>query len=295
MTDILRTPDDRFDNLPGWDFEPRYCDVDGLRVHFIDEGPRDATPILLLHGEPSWSYLYRNMIPPLVEAGHRCVAIDLVGFGRSDKLSDRSEYTYARHLAWVGGALDRIGIDQMILFGQDWGGLLGLRMVGDTPDRFERVCAANTFLPTGEHHPGDGFLAWREYSQKTPEFHVGGIIKGATVRPISESVVAAYDAPFPEDSYKEAARQFPLLVPISTDDPESEPNLRAWKGLESFDRPFLTLFGDSDPVTKGAERVLQGRIPGASGQPHAIIENAGHFIQEDAGLELAEHLNAWLA
>lgn len=295
MANILRTPDARFEGLPDWDFEPRYVEIDGLRMHYIDEGPRSGPPVLLLHGEPSWSYLYRKMIPPLVAAGHRCVAIDLVGFGRSDKLDARAEYTYARHLSWLLGAMNAIGLEDITLFGQDWGGLLGLRAAGDQPERFARICASNTFLPTGDTDPGPAFRAWCEYSQTTPEFHVGGIIKGATVRPVPPEVIAAYDAPFPDDTYKEAARQFPLLVPASPADPECEPNRLAWKGLEGFDRPFLTLFGDSDPITKGADGALQKRVPGANGQPHATIENAGHFIQEDAGEELATHLNKWLS
>lgn len=295
MPNILRTPDARFEGLPGWDFAPRFVEVDGLRMHYVDEGPANAPAILLLHGEPSWAYLYRRMIPPLVAAGHRCVAIDLVGFGRSDKLDERTAYTYANHLRWVLGAMDALGLEDLALFGQDWGGLLGLRIAGDQPDRFRRICASNTFLPTGDTDPGPAFRAWCEYSQTVPEFHVGGIIKGATVRPLDPAVIAAYDAPFPDDSFKEGARQFPLLVPASTADPECEPNRRAWKGLEGFERPFLTLFGDSDPITRGADAYLQAKIPGAAGQPHATIENAGHFIQEDAGEELAAHLNAWLA
>lgn len=295
MPDVLRTPDERFSSLPDWSFEPCYVEVDGLRIHYVDEGPQDAAPILLLHGEPSWSYLYRTMIPPLTAAGHRCVAIDLVGFGRSDKLVSRAEYTYARHVAWMGGAIRAIGLRDVTLFGQDWGGLIGLRLVAEDPDRFARVCASNTFLPTGDRDPGPAFKAWREYSQTTPVFHVGGIIKGATARPVSDEVIAAYDAPFPDDRYLEGARQFPMLVPASPDDPEAEPNRQAWKELGRFEKPFLTLFGDADPVTAGADRVLQKLIPGAAGQPHATIANAAHFIQEDAGPELAEHLVAWLA
>ena len=294
MSDILRTPDSCFDGIADWPHEPRYVEVSGLRMHAVDEGPAKADPILLLHGEPSWSYLYRSMIEPLVSEGQRCVAIDLVGFGRSDKPTDQEAYTYQRHVDWVTGAIDALGLDRITLFGQDWGGLIGLRLVAAQPDRFSRVCASNTFLPTGDRDPGPAFKAWREYSQTTPEFHIGGIIKGATARPVSDATIAAYDAPFPTDAYKAGARRFPMLVPASPDDPAAEPNRAAWEVLQRYDRPFLTLFGDRDPVTKGADAVLQKLIPGTAGQPHATIENAAHFIQEDAGAELAEHLLRWI-
>jgi haloalkane dehalogenase len=294
VSEILRTPDSRFEGLTDWPYEPRYVHVDGLRMHVVDEGPSDADPILLLHGEPSWSYLYRSMIAPLVDAGRRCVAIDLVGFGRSDKPADRKAYSYQRHVDWVTGAMDALALRDVTLFGQDWGGLIGLRLVAAQPERFQRVCASNTFLPTGDHDPGAAFAAWREYSQTTPELHIGGIIKGATARPVSDETIAAYDAPFPTESYKAGARMFPMLVPARPDDPASAPNRAAWEVLKRFERPFLTLFGDSDPVTRGADVVLQALIPGASGQPHATIAKAGHFIQEDAGPELAEHLTTWI-
>jgi len=294
MSEILRTPDSCFDAVKDWPYEPRYLEVDGLRMHAVDEGPAGADPILLLHGEPSWSYLYRSMIEPLVAAGQRCVAIDLVGFGRSDKPARQEDYTYQRHVDWVQGAIDALGLLRITLFGQDWGGLIGLRLVAAQPDRFARVCASNTFLPTGDRDPGPAFKAWREYSQTTPEFHIGGIIKGASARPVSDETIAAYDAPFPTEAHKAAARRFPMLVPATPDDPAAEPNRAAWEVLQRFDRPFLTLFGDSDPVTKGADAVLQKLIPGAAGQPHATIANAGHFIQEDAGPELADHLLRWI-
>lgn len=294
MTEILRTPDERFEAIADWPYEPRYVEVDGLRMHAVDEGPADADPILLLHGEPSWSYLYRKMIAPLAAGGHRVVAIDLVGFGRSDKPAEQQAYTYQRHVDWVQGAIDALGLERITLFGQDWGGLIGLRLVAAAPDRYARVCASNTFLPTGDRDPGPAFRAWREYSQMTPEFHIGGIIKGATARPLDEATIAAYDAPFPTEAHKAGARRFPMLVPAEPDDPAAAPNRAAWEVLQRYDRPFLTLFGDSDPVTKGADAVLQKLIPGCKGQPHATIANAAHFIQEDAGEELAEHLLRWI-
>ncbi len=292
----LRTPDDRFVGLPGFPFEPHYVEVDAgdgsgdrLRVHHLDEGPADAhETILLLHGEPSWSFLYRTMIPPLVEAGHRCVAPDLVGFGRSDKPTPRTEYTYQRHVDWLREVVfDRLDLDGLTLVCQDWGGLLGLRLVAEHPERFRRVVAANTFLPTGDRDPGEAFKAWRQFSQEAPELPVGGIIRGGTATDLAPEVIAAYDAPFPDEAYKEGARQFPLLVPAAPDDPAAEPNRKAWESLERFDKPFLCAFSDSDPVTAGADRHLKERIPGAAGQPHTTIERGGHFLQEDQGPALA--------
>lgn len=288
--EILRTPDECFADLPGYPFEPHYVELaDGIRVHYVDEGNGGATEtVLLMHGEPSWSYLYRTMIPVLVDAGLRCVAPDLVGFGRSDKPSSRTDYTYQRHVDWMREALfDQLDLRGLTLVAQDWGGLIGLRLVAEHPDRFARVVAANTMLPTGDHNPGDAFLAWQRYSQETPVFHVGGIVKGGCRTELSPEVIAAYDAPFPDDSYKEGARQFPALVPTSPDDAAAPANRAAWDELRRFDRPVLTAFSDQDPITRGGERVLQSQIPGAQGQPHTTIEGGGHFLQEDRGPELA--------
>jgi haloalkane dehalogenase len=259
--DALRTPDESFRDLPGWPFEPRYVDVpagDGsdasLRVHYIDEGPVDGPLVLMLHGEPSWSYLYRHMVPIVVDAGMRAVAPDLIGFGRSDKPARRDDYTYQRHVEWMRAALfDELDLRDITLVCQDWGGLIGLRLVAEHPDRFARVVAANTFLPTG-----------------------------------ADDVIAAYDAPFPDESYKEGARQFPVLVPASPDDPASDANRAAWESLRELKIPFLCAFSDRDPVTAGADRVLRSDIPGAAGQPHTTIEGGGHFLQEDCGPALAK-------
>ena len=287
----LRTPDARFVDLPDFPFEPRYVDVEPeLRMHFVDEGPRDGQVVLLLHGEPSWSYLYRKMIPPLVAAGLRAVAPDLIGFGRSDKPASREDYTYERHVGWVWALVERLGLRDVTLFCQDWGGLIGLRVVAEHPEVFARVVASNTFLPTGDQPMPDAFVAWRDFSQTTPVFPVGAIIEKGCARPISPEVRAAYDAPFPDDAYKEGARQFPMLVPARPDDPASAANRRAWEVLRAWDKPFVTLFGDSDPITRGADRLLQAMVPGAAGQPHATLAKAGHFSQEDAGAELAEHV-----
>ena len=293
--EILRTPDERFDRLPGYPFAPNYVDVDGLRIHYVDEGPREAGPILLLHGEPSWSYLYRKMIPVLTAAGHRAVAPDLVGFGRSDKPAAREDYTYARHVDWMRGVIERLDLRDVTLFCQDWGGLIGLRLVAEQPERFARVVAANTFLPTGDVPPGDAFFQWRQFSQETPEFPVGTIVGGGCATALPEDVIAAYDAPFPDERYKAGARQFPMLVPASPDDPAAPANREAWAALCRFRKPFLTAFGDSDPITRGADRLLQEAIPGAKGQPHVTIAGAGHFLQEDRGEELAGVVVSFLA
>jgi haloalkane dehalogenase len=296
---VLRTPDADTEGLPAYPFAANYRDVgdadDGpVRMHYVDHGPRSGPVMLLLHGEPSWSYLYRKMIPPLAAAGMRCIAPDLIGFGRSDKPAEQSDYTYASHLAWLRALLDQLELVDINLFCQDWGGLLGLRILTERPERFASVCAANTFLPSGLGPVPDAFLRWREFSQSVPEFPAGGIIAGATVRPVSDEVRAAYDAPFPDESYKAGARMFPLLVPTEPDLEEAKNNQAAWKVLAQYERPFLTLFADGDPITAGAEKVLQAKIPGAAGQPHQIIRDAGHFIQEDAGEELADGLVKWL-
>jgi len=284
--DYLRTPDESFENLPGYDFAPNYVYVEGARIHCVDEG--SGPVVLLLHGEPTWSYLYRRMIPLLTAAGLRTVAPDLVGFGKSDKPSKRTDYTYKAHVAWISGLLDEMKLTDITVFGQDWGGLIGLRLVAERPELFARVVMSNTGLPTGEGM-SDAFLRWREFSQNTPEMPIGAIIAGgcASVKLTSEEI-AAYDAPFFDESYKEGARQFPVLVPA---DPENEAvpdNKRAWESLATFDKPFLCAFGDSDPITRGADARMRETIPGAKGQPHTTIEGGGHFIQEDRPEELSK-------
>ena len=284
--EALRTPDERFATLPGYGFEPHYIEVDGLRMHYIDEGPRDAAPVLLLHGEPSWSYLYRKMIPIISAAGQRAIAPDIIGFGRSDKPVNRDDYTYQRHVDWMTAFVEQLDLRDITLFGQDWGGLIGLRIAAEHPDRFARIIAANTMLPTGDNPPGEAFLRWQKFSQTSPVFEIGRLIQSATVTELPDDVVAAYDAPFPDDTYKAGARKFPALVPTSPDDPAAPPNRKAWEVLEAWEKPFLTAFSDSDPVTGGGDRVLQARIPGTKGQPHTTIVGGGHFLQEDKGEEL---------
>jgi haloalkane dehalogenase len=283
----LRTPDERFVNLPDYHFAPHYIEVAGLRIHYLDEGPRDGNPVLLLHGEPSWCYLYRKMIPLLTAAGHRVIAPDLVGFGRSDKPTRREDYTYQRHVAWMLAVIESLNLQHITLFGQDWGGLIGLRLAAEHEQRFSRIIASNTFLPTGDIAPGKAFLRWQRFSQEALDFHAGGVIKGACVNKPSPEVIAAYDAPFPDDRYLAGARQFPLLVPTTPDDPASAPNRAAWEVLKRWQKPFLTAFSDSDPITRGGDLFFQATIPGTKNQPHTTIANAGHFLQEDKGPELA--------
>lgn len=290
---IVRTPDHRFEGLPEFPFAPHYVEVgDGeggrLRVHYLDEGPPEAAPVLLLHGEPSWCFLYRKMIPVLTAAGHRVVAPDLVGFGRSDKPTETTDYSYARHVAWMHEALfDQLDLRDITVFGQDWGGLVGLRLVAAQPERFARVVVGNTGLPTGDRPPTEAFLSWQRFSRESPSFPVGQIVSGGCANPLSPQVIAAYDAPFPDDTYLAGARIFPSLVPTSTDDPAHADNVAAWEVLRRFERPFLCAFSDRDPITKGGERAFLGQVPGAAGQPHTTIEGAGHFLQEDRGPELA--------
>ena len=297
----LRTPDDRFDGLADYPFAANYHNVGeavtgSLRVHYVDEGPRDADPVLLMHGEPSWSYLYRKMIPVLVAAGHRVIAPDLVGFGKSDKPTEMSDYTYARHVSWMAELLfDHLSIRHATFFGQDWGGLVGLRLVASAPERFARIVVSNTGLPTGEQPLSPAFMAWQKYSQESPSFPIGGIVSGGCADKLSKGAIDAYDAPFPDDTYKAGARIFPSLVPTSTNDPAHLDNVRAWEVLRKFERPLLCCFGDSDPVTKGGDATFIRNVPGAAGQPHTTIAGGGHFIQEDKGEELAEVMVRFIA
>jgi haloalkane dehalogenase len=289
---VFRTPDERFAGLPDFPYEPNYIEVpDGeggrLRIHHLDEGPRDAEPVLMMHGEPSWSFLYRKMIPVFLRAGYRAVAPDLVGFGRSDKPAKRADYSYNRHVNWMHLWLKEVGLSNITLVCQDWGGLIGLRLLAEAPDLFGRVVVANTGLPTGEFPISDAFMAWRKFSVETPQFDVGAIINMGTLSDLPEEILAAYNAPFPEESYKEGARIFPSLVPISPDDPATPANREAWDVLSKFKKPFLTAFSDGDPITRGGDKVFLNQVPGAKNQPHTTIKGAGHFLQEDKGEELA--------
>ena len=292
--DVLRTPDACFEGLVDWNFVPHYAQISGpegvsLRIAFVDEGPRDGAPVLLMHGEPSWSYLYRKIIPLLVARGHRVLAPDLIGFGRSDKLGARTDYTYERHVDWMSQWLLGLDLKGVVLFCQDWGGLIGLRLVAAFPERFAGVIAGNTGLPVGGQS-SPGFDAWLNMSQTIPVMPIGGIVNMGTTRELTPGEVAAYDAPFPDETFKEGARQFPALVPITAEHGSVAENLAAWKVLEAFDKPFLTAFSDNDPVSKGGEAAFKARVPGARDEAHVILAG-GHFLQEDCPAALADLLD----
>ena len=286
--ELLRTPDERFENLPDFAYEPHYVEVDGIRIHYVDEGPKDAEVILLMHGEPSWSFLYRHMIPILLNAGFRTVAPDLVGFGRSDKPTKQTDHTYAKHVEWMNQWLKLVDLKRITLFCQNWGSLIGLRMAIENQDRFSRIVLSNGGLPTGEQKLPEAFMTWREFSRTTDKFSIKRIIQGATTTKLSKDITRGYEAPFPDDTYKAGPRIMPSLVPINKDDPEHEANKKAFEQFLRWKEPFLTAFSDSDPVTRGGDKVWQDFCPGAKGQNHTIIKNAGHFLQEDKGPELAE-------
>ena len=287
MKEVIRTPENRFENLEDYNFQSNYLNVEkGLRLHYLDEGNDNNPTVLLLHGEPSWSYLYRKMIP-ILSNNFRVVAPDLIGFGKSDKLVNRQDYSYQKHVDWVSTFIEKLNLKNIILFCQDWGGLIGLRLITEMNNRFDMVIAANTTLPTGKIPVPESFLQWRAYSQHSSGFNIGKVIDMGTIQPLSEKVFEAYNAPFPSEEYKAGARIFPTLVPIEQDDPESIKNLKAWEKLKYWNKPFLTIFGDEDNIMIGAEKAFQKLVPGAKEQNHKIL-NAGHFIQEEKGEELAE-------
>jgi haloalkane dehalogenase len=285
----LRTPDARFENLPGYPFAPNYVDVDGLRMHYVDEGPRDGSVVLLLHGEPSWSYLYRKMIPPLAAAGFRVIAPDLVGFGKSDKPASKSDYSYAIHVDWMRQFIEALGLNDINLFCQDWGSLIGLRVAAENEQRFARIALGNGALVTGDESMPRIFRLWQKFARYSPWFPIGRILQLGTVSELTAAEVAAYDAPFPSAKFKSGARAFPALVPTTADDPASEANRAAWRVFEQWEKPFLTCFSNRDPITRGGFRTWQEQVPGARGN-NVKIENAGHFLQEDKGPEIATAL-----
>ena len=286
----LRTPDSRFHNLPDYDYAPNYVEVDGLRMHYVDEGPPDGSLVLLLHGEPSWSYLYRYMIPPLSKAGLRVIAPDLIGFGKSDKLADKSDYSFAGHVEWMKQFLELLDLSDITLFCQDWGSLIGLRVAAENEHRFARIALGNGGLPTGDQEMPKAFKTWQKFARFSPWFPIGKLIQKATITELSNAVVAAYDAPFPSAKYKAAARAFPQLVPTTPDDPASEANRAAWAFFGRWEKPFITTFSNRDPITRGGEKPWQSHVPGARNQEHVKIKNAGHFLQEDKGPEIAQVL-----
>ena len=284
---VMRTPAARFADLADYPFAENFLDIDGMRMHYVDEGPRDAAPVLLMHGEPSWSYLYRHMIPPIVDAGLRAVAPDLIGFGKSDKPASIGDYSYQRHVDWMHRFLELTDLSGITLVCQDWGSLIGLRLAAEAPERFARIVLGNGGLPTGDQAVPRAFRIWRAFARYSPWFPLGRIVQSGTVSKLPPEVVAAYDAPFPGRAYKAGARAFPRLVPISPNDPATEANRAAWKVFEKWEKPFLLAFSNRDPITRGADKPFLDNVPGTRGQPHTKIRNAGHFLQEDKGPEFA--------
>jgi haloalkane dehalogenase len=283
---ILRTPKSAFENLKGFPFKENYHTLaDALRIHYLDEGNKKHPVVLLLHGEPSWSYLYRSMIPKLVAAGLRVVAPDLVGFGKSDKPAEQADYTYAKHIDWMQEVVDHLELKNINIFIQDWGGLIGLRLLTANPDNFSSVVAANTMLPTGSVSPPRAFLDWQNFAATSPKFDVATVLQRATTTTLSDDIMAAYNAPFPTEEHKAGARVFPALVPTTENDPESDNNKKAWGILTQWTKPFLCLFSDQDPITKGGYQVFQKLVPGTKDQDHQTI-SGGHFLQENSGPEI---------
>lgn len=284
---ILRTEEQRFAQLPDFPFTPHHVDVaPNLRMHYVDEGPAEAEPVVMLHGEPSWSYLYRHMIPPVAEAGHRVLAPDLIGFGKSDKPADIGDYSYQSHMDWLLAWMDALKLENITLVCQDWGSLLGLRLAGEHPDRFSRIIVGNGMLPTGDEKVPTVFSLWKGFAVYSPWFPISRIVQLGTARQLSDGERAAYDAPFPSSRYKAGARAFPRLVPVKPDDPASNANRAAWTSLQNWQKPFITCFSHGDPITRGGDRYMQQRIPGAKGQPHTTLRG-GHFLQEDSPQDFA--------
>jgi haloalkane dehalogenase len=284
---VLRTPERRFSDLPDFGYPPRYADVGGLRLAYVEAGPPAGEPVLLLHGEPSWSFLYRRVIAVLADAGLRAIAADLAGFGRSDKPAEIGDHSYARHVEWIRAlAFDRLDLRGLTLVGQDWGGLIGLRLAAEHPDRFARIVAANTGLPTGDQPMPDVWLRFREVVRTAPDLQVSRLVQSGCQTRLPGAVLAAYEAPFPDRNFMAGVRAMPGLVPTSPDDPAAEANRAAWRRLSAWHKPFLVAFSDRDPITGAMAPILRRVVPGAAGLEHPVIAGAGHFLQEDAGEQL---------
>jgi len=289
---ILRTPEERFSAVPDFPFAPRYTEVENLRMAHVEAG--GGPVVLMLHGEPTWSFLYRKMIPVFADAGFRAVAPDLIGFGRSDKPAALTDYSYAAHVGWTAAWIEALDLRDITLVCQDWGSLIGLRLAAERPERFSRIVVANGFLPIADRPTPVAFRAWRAFARYTPVFPIGRIVQAGSTRRLTPDDVAAYDAPFPSEHYKAGARAFPRLVPTDPADPAIPANRAAWDALHRWDKPFLTAFGKKDPILGWADRILQRHVPGARGQPHRDLAHAGHFVQEDAGPELAKLTVDWM-
>ena len=292
--EYLRTPEDRFERLLDYPFAPHYVDVGGLRMHYVDEGPADAPPVLMLHGEPTWSYLYRHMIPVCAAAGHRVIAPDLIGFGKSDKPTRIDDYSYQSHMDWMLSLLDQLALTRITLVCQDWGSLLGLRLAAENPHRFRAIVVGNGMLPTGDQTVPAAFQLWKNFAIYSPVFPVSRIIDAASFRKLGPDEKRAYEAPFPNRKYKAGARAFPKLVPVTPNDPATRANRTAWESLKQWRKPFLTTFSNGDPITRGGDKYMQEQIPGAKGQPHQTL-TGGHFLQEDSPVAFAQAVNQLIA
>jgi len=292
---IIRTPESRFNKLPNYPFSPNYIDVDGIRMHYVDEGPKDGKVILMMHGEPSWSYLYRHMIPVCVAAGHRVIAPDLIGFGKSDKLTEMTDYSYKKHMDWMQSFIDQLDLNQITLVCQDWGSLIGLRLAAENDEKFSAIVLGNGMLPTGdEKRIPTAFKIWQKFAMYSPWFPIARIVESGIFKGFSKQERKAYDAPFPSAKYKVGARAFPRLVPTTPNDPANEANKSAWKILEKWNKPFLTLFSNGDPIMRGLDKMFLERVPGCKDMPHKTLIG-GHFLQEDSGAEFAQAVNDLIA
>lgn len=294
MIDFVRTPDTRFKGIPNYPFDPNYTDIDGLRMHYVDEGPKESDPILMLHGEPTWSYLYRHMIPICAAAGHRVIAPDLIGFGKSDKPTNLDDYSYQSHMDWLTQFIKAMDLKNITLVCQDWGSLLGLRLAAENESRFKAIVVGNGMLPTGDEGATTEFKLWKAFALNSPWFPIGRIVDVGSGKSLSKAERKAYDAPFPSSKYKAGTRAFPRLVPVSPDNPATQANREAWKILEKWNKPFLTTFSSGDPIFRPAEKIFHEKVPGARGQKHRTLWG-GHFLQEDSGTEFAQAVNELLA
>lgn len=290
MIEFVRTPEQRFERLPNYSFTPNYIDINGLRMHYVDDGDQNADPILMMHGEPTWSYLYRHMIPICSAAGHRVIAPDLIGFGKSDKPTNPEDYSYQAHMDWMTQFIEVLDLTNITLVCQDWGSLIGLRLAAENEHRFKAIVIGNGMLPTGEQAPPKAFQLWKKFALNSPWFPIDRIIGSGTFKALSKDERRAYNAPFPSKKYKVGARMFPALVPVTTDDPATQDNIKAWQVLSQWKKPFLTTFSNGDPITRGGDKYLQEKIPGAKGQAHQTLVG-GHFLQEDSGKEFAQAVN----
>ncbi len=294
MIETIRTPENRFKYLVNYQFSPNYLEVHNMRMHYVDEGPSNADPVLMLHGEPSWSYLYRHMIPVCAAAGHRVIAPDLIGFGKSDKPVNLEDYSFQSHMDWMQAFIDELQLNNITLVCQDWGSLIGIRLAAENESRFKAIVLGNGGLPTGDHKMPTAFKLWKTFALNSPVFPIARIVDAGCRKKLSKDERKAYDAPFPSAKYKAGARVFPKLVPVTPDNPASEANREAWKVLEKWDKPFLTTFSNGDPITRGFDKLMRERIPGSKGLNHLTLKG-GHFLQEDSGPEMAQAVNALLA